>query len=165
MNRASAKIVVDMVIGAAFVTSLTSMRHDALHVGAGIVLVLGSAIHIALHWRWVAKHTKKALGNCVAPGGPPSYRETSSIARVNYPLDMAILAMLIICACTGLTFAFADSAALLSAHKLSGGMFTIGVLVHMTLKLRNLMSITEKVLRKTAGFFNRARTCSAEAEQ
>ena len=98
MNRASAKIVVDMVIGAAFVTSLTSMRHEALHVGAGIVLVIGSAIHIALHWRWMAKHTKNALGNCVTPRCPSSHRETSSMTRMNYLLDMAILAMFMICA-------------------------------------------------------------------
>ena len=165
MNRASAKIVVDMIIGAAFVISLTSMRQESLHVGAGIVLVIGSAIHIALHWRWVAKHTKNALGSCVIRGSPPSHRETSSTTRVNYLLDMAILAMFMICAGTGLAFAFTDSTPFLSAHKFSGGVFAIGVLVHMTVKWRSLMSITEKVLRRTVGFFNHARTRSAEADQ
>ena len=49
MRRSTANIIVDMVIGAAFVMSLSSTRHEMLHIGVGVVLVCGFVAHVALH--------------------------------------------------------------------------------------------------------------------
>ena len=163
MNRSSVNVVVDMAIGAAFFISLSSTRHEILHIGAGIVLVCGSAAHIALHRRWLITHTRWMFaGRSIRRRGCESGR-ISLATRTNYILDLMIFATFAVCAVSGIALLLSTSATLTGIHSMSSGLFAVGTLAHMMLKWRSLMGITGKVFRRMLALFARTAKRSADA--
>lgn len=161
MNRSTINMTVDIVIGGAFLLSAFGIRNDLLHIVAGIILVTGSIVHIALHWEWIVRHTKRTRGAATADG----YRgKTSRITRVNYALDMTICSMFAVCAATGLALVFIDASWLTSIHTMSGGLFAIGTFAHMALKWKSLLTITKRALRTALGPRGRRRSRPAHVE-
>ena len=162
MNRSTINMTVDIVIGGAFLLSTFSIRNDLLHIVAGIILVTGSIIHIALHWKWIIRHTKRIRGAATAD----SYRgKASLITRANYALDVAICSMLAVCAATGLALVFINASSLASIHSMSGGLFAIGTFAHMALKWKSLLAITKRALRTVLDPRGRRRSRSAHIER
>ena len=163
MNRSSTNVAVDMVIGAAFFISLSSTGHEILHIGAGIVLVCGSAAHVALHRRWLIAHTRRVfVGRSIRRRGCERVR-VSLITKVNYMVDIMIFAAFAICAVSGIALLLSTSATLTGIHSMSSGLFAGGTLAHMMLKWRSLVRITGKVFRRMLALFGRTAERSADA--
>ena len=163
MNRSSANVVVDMVIGAAFFISLSSARHEILHIGAGIVLVCGSAAHVALHRRWLITHTRRVFDGRSVRRRVCERVRVSLTTKVNYMLDVMIFAAFAVCAVSGIALLLSTSATLTGIHSMSSGLFAVGTLAHMMLKWRSLMRITGKVFRRMLTLFVRTAKRSADA--
>ena len=163
MKRASANMAVDMVIGAAFVASLISTRHDLTHLGVGVVLACGSVTHIVLHGRWMVRQTKIVFGRREASDDARRRMKTRPLTMVNYTVDMTVFVMFAVCAVTGLALVFTEDAMIVSTHSAAGGLFAAGVLAHMTLKWRSLLMITERAFKKAQTAIGGSRTIRADA--
>ena len=163
MRRSTANIIVDMVIGAAFVMSLSSTRHEMLHIGVGVVLLCGSAAHVALHRRWLITQTRRTFaGHSIRKRGCQRVR-TSLTTKANYMLDVTIFAAFAACAISGIALLLSTSATLTGVHSMSGGLFAAGTLAHMVLKWKSLMRITRSAFRRSLAHFGRTAKRSADA--
>jgi hypothetical protein len=75
-----------------------------LHTWGGILMIGAVAIHLAIHWQWVKRMSKRTV-QAIRPGG----NKLSKGAVVNVIVDAAIALSFLLCALSGVYFLFAPT--------------------------------------------------------
>lgn len=81
-------------------------RHtwSSAHTWGGVLMIVAVAIHLAIHWDWVKRMSRRTWGALTTKEGP-----LSKGAKVNVAIDLLIAVSFAICGLSGLYFLFAPS--------------------------------------------------------
>lgn len=91
LNRTKTDLMVDAAIFTAFlITTAPKFSGMAVHEWLGVALGAGLLTHLLLHWQWIAGITKKFFGR------------VQTAARINYLLNLALFADMVVLIFSGL---------------------------------------------------------------
>lgn len=127
-----------------------------LHTWGGILMIGAVAIHLAIHWQWVKRMSKRTV-QALRPSG----NKLSKGAVVNVIVDAAIALSFVLCALSGIYFLFAptggyqggqnlswDSTLLFSRttwdliHTWSGVALIVAAVIHLAIHWRWVKNVT-----------------------
>ncbi len=76
-------------------------RHtwDQLHTWGGVLMIAAVGIHLAIHWQWVARMSRRAANVLLGRGGA-----LTQGARINLAINALIGASFLVCAISGIAF-------------------------------------------------------------
>ena len=74
------------------------------HTWGGVLMIAAVAIHLAIHWDWVKRMSRRTWSAVMRRDGP-----LSRGAQINVAIDVLIAVSFLICAVSGLYFLFAPS--------------------------------------------------------
>lgn len=77
---------------------------SSLHTWAGVVMIIAVAVHLANHWPWVKRMSRRTI-QVLRPNG----KALSRGALVNVAVDTAIAISFLVCAISGIYFLFAPA--------------------------------------------------------
>ena len=75
-----------------------------VHVWGGVLMIVAIAIHLAIHWQWVKRMSKRSVSALFSKS-----TTLSRGAKFNVAIDALVAISFLICAATGIYFLFAPS--------------------------------------------------------
>jgi hypothetical protein len=128
MKRSILNFRIDVIIAIMFVVTSVSFRNYYIHITAGLILILGLAVHLYLHWKWIVVHIKRRK------------------IKLNFLMDSFIGIMLIISSLSGFILIYTDISPWSKLHIFSSVMLLFGTFCHLILHWRWILKMIKKIL-------------------
>ena len=134
-------------------------RHtwDAVHTWSGVFMIAAVAIHLGIHWRWVAMMGRR-IGNSLRPGGT----KMSRAGTRNLVLNAVVAVSFLVTAVSGVYFLFVPSeggngvngsAGFLFSptvwdmiHTWAGVVMIVAIVVHLAIHWRWVVNVTRRMV-------------------
>jgi hypothetical protein len=134
-------------------------RHtwDAVHTWGGVFMIAAVAIHLGIHWRWVAMMGRR-IANSLRPGGT----KMSHAGMRNLVLNAVVAVSFLVTAVSGVYFLFAPleggngangSVSFLFSpmawdmiHTWAGVVMIVAIVVHLAIHWRWVVNVTRRMV-------------------
>ncbi len=84
-----------------------------LHTWGGVLMIAAIAVHLAIHWEWVKRMSRRTVHALFGRGGT-----LSKGAKINLAVNALVAVSFLLCAVSGIYFLFAPSGGLQGSHSL-----------------------------------------------
>lgn len=128
-----------------------------LHTWGGLLMIAAVVVHLAIHWQWVKRMSRRVVAGMRAGGRP-----LSQGAKINVAIDALVAVSFLVCALSGLYFLFAPAGGLEGGryvgsdgflfsptiwdlvHTWSGVVLIAGAVVHFAIHWRWVVNVTSR---------------------
>jgi hypothetical protein len=128
MSRVRLYARTDVVMGVLLLATTFSWRNHWAHLVLGVALVTVVALHLWLHRAWLVIQVRRAAR--------PEVGRVSIRTRLDLVVDLAMGALFVLSAASGLALVLSDSALWTGLHSASSWSMFLGCVVHIVSHLR-----------------------------